>query len=190
MRVISGKAKGTRLKSPKGIDIRPTSDRVKESLFNMIAQNIRDSNFLDLFAGIGGIGIEALSRGAKSAFFIDRSKSAIKIIKENLISTKLTQHATIMNMPVEKGLKSLHNNGLCFDIIFCDPPYAYDLIPEILSSIMALNLLDENGIIIIEHSAKKNVSEKLDFTVFRNVTYGDTSLSFIKSLNKEKENDK
>ncbi len=123
MRVISGLRKGHKLKSPKGQDIRPTEDRIKESLFNIIGPLKKESLVLDLFAGTGSIGIEFLSRGAKFVYFIDSSNESIRIIKDNLSLTKFLDSASIHKMDSINSIKFLREKGILFDYIFIDPPY-------------------------------------------------------------------
>ena len=170
MRVISGIARGTKLIAPK-TGTRPTSDRAKESIFNIIAEKIPDSNFLDIFAGSGSIGIEALSRRAKHAVFIDNSQEAIKVIKKNLEKTKLSDRAMILDniSKIERqDAVPTKNNTLLqstfvgatvpgrpfvpamFDIIFLDPPFDKNLIEPTLDIIIDKKILAPKGIIIIE----------------------------------------
>ena len=148
MRVISGSARGTRLKTIESNSTRPTLDRVKESLFNILQNNISDAVILDLFAGSGAISIEFLSRGAKKAYICDKSKEAIFVVKQNLDKTKLTNRAVIINKDYSKCLEEILNEK--FDIIFLDPPYEADLSIDAIKKIKKLNLLKEHGIIIIE----------------------------------------
>ena len=127
MRVIAGKARRLLLKTIDGQDTRPTTDRIKETLFNIVNQDMPDCTFLDLFAGSGGIGIEALSRGAKSAVFIEQNPKAAECIRENLKTTKLEEAALVMNCDVLTGLRRLEGKEYTFDYVFMDPPYRQDV---------------------------------------------------------------
>ena len=183
MRVISGKAKGSKLKALEGLNTRPTSDRIKESLFNIIAPYIQESNVLDLFSGTGNLAIEALSRGAKSAVLIDQSHDAYKTIKYNLEHTKLQQYATVYNCTYEQYLSKFYNKDTKFDIIFIDPPYNQNFIIPSVISIANANILSSDGIIIVERDYIDNIPDNIsDFEVFRNVKYGRTILSFLKYI--------
>ncbi|MGN0376363.1 MAG: 16S rRNA (guanine(966)-N(2))-methyltransferase RsmD, partial [Suilimivivens sp.] len=121
MRVIAGTARSLKLKTPEGMDTRPTTDRIKETLFNMIQMDIPGSIFVDLFSGSGGIGIEALSRGARHAYFVENAKEAVSCIQENLVFTKFTDRATLLKQDVLSALSLISEKEA--DIIFMDPPY-------------------------------------------------------------------
>ena len=150
MRVISGKARGTKLNTIESNLTRPTLDRVKESLFNIMQNKIEDSIVLDLFAGSGAIAIEFLSRGAKHAYLCDKSKDACKIINQNLEKTKLTNNSTVLNKDYKECLYELKNINKKFDIVFLDPPYEANLSIDAIKIIKDLDLLNEQGNIIIE----------------------------------------
>ena len=151
MRVIAGSAKRLHLKTVDGLDTRPTTDRIKETLFNMITPYLYDCSFLDLFAGSGGIGIEALSRGAKEAVFVEKNPKAVACIKENLTFTKLSPRAVTMSLDVLTALHKIEGEKR-FDYIFMDPPYRQDIEKEVLSYLAGSNLLAEDGVIIVEAS--------------------------------------
>ena len=148
MRIISGKARGTKLYTLDGTATRPTLDRVKESLFNIIQNDIEDSTVLDLFSGSGAIGLEFLSRGAKRAVLCDSSKDAIKIIKQNVQKTHFEEKVEVYNMEFTKLVERLQNQK--FDIIYIDPPYATDFIKISLEKIIEYELVNENTKIIVE----------------------------------------
>lgn len=167
MRVIAGKAKRTQLRTLPGMNTRPTTDRIKETLFNMLQPYIYDINFLDMFAGSGGIGIEALSRGAKQAFFVESNRKAAEIIKSNLDVTHLSEKAKVLNMTALSAVKhfSDYNNSFderlsdtesfnkfLFDMVFMDPPYDCGLEMEILREPDFYNILADDAMIIIEAS--------------------------------------
>lgn len=155
MRIISGKARGTKINTIDETTTRPTLDRVRESLFNIIQNYVTDSYVLDIFAGSGALGIEALSRGAKKAVFCDINKEATKIINENLIKTKLNENAIVYNMNYKKAIEKLSKGDIKFDIVFVDPPYKENLAVNSAKLIIQNNLLNENGIIIIETDEKQ-----------------------------------
>ncbi len=145
MRIIAGKHRGRVLKEFKGRDIRPTSDRCKEALFNIFQADIAGSRFLDLFSGTGNMGIEAISRGASEVVFVDNSKESLSLIKANLEMVK--EKGVVIDLDALSFVKSTDKT---FDIIFLDPPYALD-VHDILEEIKTRNLLTENGVIIYEH---------------------------------------
>ena len=146
MRVISGTARGCRLKEPKGRDIRPTTDKVKESLFNIIQFDIQGSRVLDMFAGTGQLGIEALSRGAEEAVFIDSSAAAAAIIRENVRLAGVEDRAKVLKGDCFTAIRGAGT----FDLVFLDPPYSRGLLEQALEAINEFDILRENGIIICE----------------------------------------
>ena len=152
MRVIAGLAKRTVLTAPEGQQTRPTADRVKENLFNIISPYVRDAVFLDLFCGSGAIGIEALSRGAGGVVFVDNSEVALNATKVNLTRTKLTSRAKVLNASALAAVAYLEKNNFSFDIIFMDPPYGQAILNQTLDAICNSTLLRPNGILIIECS--------------------------------------
>ena len=158
MRVIAGTARRLILKTVEGMDTRPTQDRIKETLFNMINNDVYGASFLDLFAGSGGIGIEALSRGAKDAVFIDNGARQTACIRENLKTTKLEEKAQVLNSDVISGLKMLVRNGRSFDLIFMDPPYNNEFEKRVMESIKDSCLIHEDTLIIIEASLETDFS--------------------------------
>lgn len=182
MRVISGTARGTKLNSIEELSTRPTLDRVKESLFNIVQPLIDESVVLDLFAGSGAIGIEFLSRGCKTAYLCDSSKNAINMIRQNLERTRLGNNAIVMNTDYKKCLQDLAKRNVAFDIIFIDPPYKDDIAVSSVEMILSLNLLKEDGIIIIETDEKeREIKEldKLDIQVYDIRKYGRANLIFL-----------
>ena len=182
MRVISGKAKGTKLYSIESNATRPTLDRVKESLFNIIQDEIQDANILDLFSGSGAIGIEFLSRGASKAYLCDKSPEAIKMIRKNLEKTKLLEDAKLINKDYKKCLEDLKKENIEFDIVFIDPPYEADLAIDASKRILKLGLLKKQGIIIIEtdqESREKSEMQNLGIDIYDCRKYGRVSLIFL-----------
>ena len=152
MRVITGKARGVALKTPEGMATRPTTDRVKEALFSIIQFDIPGANVLDLFGGTGQLGIEALSRDAKSAVFIDEREDACKLIRENLKRTKLENSARVVRSDYMAFLRNCKER---FDIIFLDPPYAEVFLENSLNLITEIDILQSGGIIVTERPAGK-----------------------------------
>lgn len=159
MRVIAGKARSLKLKTIDGDSTRPTTDRIKETLFNMIQYSICDSIFLDLFSGSGGIGIEALSRGATKCFFVENNKKAVNCIKDNLTFTKLASQGQVMEMDVFSAINRLETDKIKFDFVFMDPPYDKLLEKEVLTRLSDSDIADENTMIIVEAS----LSTKFDY---------------------------
>jgi len=182
MRVISGKARGKKLVSLEGLNTRPTLDRVKEALFNKIQFEILDKKILDLFAGSGALGIEAISRGAKSATFCDNSKEAIKVIQTNVKNTRSEEQSTIINKDYISALKFLAEKKEQFDIIFLDPPYKTDFANIAIKEIIDLNLLSKEGIIILEtddiEKEEEIIHEQIE--IFDKRRYGRVILIFIR----------
>ena len=151
MRVVSGSVRGRKLKAPAGSDIRPTADLIKESIFNIVQFDIEGRRVLDIFAGTGQLGIEALSRGARSAVFVDFSQHAVKLINENLKLCGLSENARVVK---SDALKYLQNSEK-FDLIFIDPPYSENVTNEVFQKIIEFDKLNDNGIIIFEMSADR-----------------------------------
>lgn len=181
LRVISGKVRGLKLDTPKNQDVRPTTDRVKESLFNMINPYIRESNVLDLFAGTGSLGIECLSRGAKNCVFVDKSRESINIVKSNVKKARVENESTILNIDFKDAVKRLSTQNQKFDVIFMDPPYYENMFIDCLKSIDELNLLHEDGIIVVEHDTKDQFEETIGRLVkTRDKKYGNTTMTFYK----------
>lgn len=182
MRVISGEFKGRNLEQIVGIEIRPTSDRVKESLFNILGTRLTDCAFLDLFAGTGGIGIEAYSRGAAQVVFIDESSKSIKILKSNLDKLSISDKVEVYNTDYLNAIKRLDYDNKKFDIIFIDPPYLKGFEQIALLQISECNMLADEGIIVVEHDLKDKMQENIGkLKLTRQNRYGNTMLSFYVS---------
>lgn len=181
MRVISGKARGLKLNAPKNDDVRPTTDRVKESLFNMINSYMMESEILDLFAGTGSLGIECLSRGADRCVFVDSSKESIGIIKANIKKARVEAESTVLNSDFKSAIKSLSLKNQSFDVIFMDPPYYKNMFSEALSGVDQYNLLKEEGIIIVEHDTKDEFPDSIGrLYKSKDKKYGNTTITFYK----------
>lgn len=173
MRVITGTARGRKLQTLESDDVRPTVDRVKEALFSIIQFDIEGRRVLDLFAGSGQLGIEALSRGAKSAVFIDKSKNSVEIIKQNLQTTQLTELSTVLNTDSITFLKITKDK---FDIALLDPPYSTGILQQALP--LVANVMTDGGIIICESPANEELPETAgSFKIDRSYKYGKTKLT-------------
>lgn len=163
MRVIAGSARRRNLISPKGESTRPTTDRIKETLFNILQEETPDARFLDLFSGSGGIGIEALSRGSKQCVFVENGREAVNCIKINLKNTGLSDKSQVMAMDVMQALRRLDQLGQPFDIIFMDPPYRKDFEEKVIAFLLGSSLVQEGTLMVAETSLDTDISymEKL-----------------------------
>jgi 16S rRNA (guanine966-N2)-methyltransferase len=181
MRVISGKAKGRRLVAPKGGAIRPTADRIKESLFNILPRDFSGMKILELFAGTGNVSIEGLSRGAESALLVDASERSARVIRENLRRLELSDRAQMWVMPVRRALNAVGRQGQKFDVIFLDPPYDQKLVGRSLELIASVDPLYPTGVVVAEHSVRETVKSSYGFISLNDQRrYGDTLLSFFR----------
>ncbi len=184
MRIVAGKNKGNILKSPKGLSVRPTSEKVREALFDILGTSVKETCFLDLFAGTGAAGIEALSRGAKNVIFIEKEPKCIKIIKENLEKTGNSQNAIVYKIDSLSGLKLLAKKNYLLDYIFLDPPYNKGLVNISLLEISKLSILRKNGLLIAQHYKKEKAMENLNnLKLFNQRRYGECYLSFYEYVN-------
>lgn len=179
MRVISGQARGHKLRTPEGRSTRPTTDRIKESLFNIISPDLYDCEFLDLFSGSGAIGIEALSRGAKESIFVDSSNKCKEIIESNLKFTKLFDKAKVYKKDVLEAIYLLGREDKKFDIIFLDPPYNEGLAEPTLKAIIDSDILNKQGYIIVESSSKLPTPKISNIKQLREKNYKTTTMTFF-----------
>lgn len=186
MRVIAGKAKRMILKTSEGLDTRPTTDRIKETLFNMINNRLVDCDFLDLFSGSGAIGIEALSRGASSAVFVEINKNAIDCINFNLHNTKLGDNASVVSSEVLSAIRSLEISGKVFDIVFMDPPYNCGHEEKVLHLLQNSNIIYCDTLIIVEASIETDFSyiEETNFQIIKIKEYKTNKHVFLELKNK------
>ena len=176
MRVIAGKAKGTRLAAPKGLAIRPTLDRVREALFSILGGNVEGARFLDLFAGTGANGIEALSRGADYACLVDANAQALSTVRHNLEASRLAPNAACLQLHLPSGLRRLDG---AFDLVFADPPYDFSDYAPLLEGLCEHGLISPGGQVVIEHRKGATLPPhcgRLDRQ--RESKYGSTHLSF------------
>lgn len=182
MRVIAGTARSLPLKTPMGPDTRPTTDRIKETLFNMLQADVPGSVFVDLFAGSGGIGIEALSRGAKHAYFIENAREAIGCIQDNLVFTKFSDRATLIKQDVLSGLPFISEKQA--DIIFMDPPYRAGLEESVFSVLQNQHYVTEDTLVITEAELNKDFSflENYGFYLVKEKNYKTNKHVFIRKI--------
>lgn len=180
MRVIAGKARSLKLKTPEGLETRPTTDRIKETLFNMLQPYLPDGIFIDLFSGSGGIGIEALSRGARHAYFVENQKNAIACIQENLKFTRLIDDATILKQDVLSALSGIHEKEA--DVIFMDPPYALSYERQVLEVLSGMPYVTENTLIVVEALLDTDFSyaDSLGFRITKEKCYKTNKHVFLK----------
>lgn len=180
MRVIGGTAKGRKLASLKGFRIRPTQDHIRESLFNILAPHIDGASILDLFAGTGALGIEGLSRGAERCTFVESSYKCLSVIKQNLTATGFMERGTLLKLNLPTKLPQVAAQGLAYDVIFSDPPYNFEKYGELLAAVIKCNLLNDNGLLLLEHSARGPVIESAgSLKLVRRAEYGETHVSFF-----------
>ena len=179
MRVISGSAKGKRLKAPSGLNTRPITDMIKGALFNVWGQRVPGSKLLDLFAGTGSVGIEALSRGALKAVFVDNSSEAIKIIKENLSNCRFETLHEVYRSDVFKALGRLERQGYRFDLVYVDPPFTNEkIIIDIMRAVDGTDILEPDGIVVLRTPRKKEMPGLESLQEYRLSHYGESSLHY------------
>ena len=179
MRIITGSAKGRVVKAPEGENTRPTSDRVKESLFNIISKKIYNSRVLDLFSGTGNLGLEALSRGAKNCTFIEKNNDTYKILSFNVENLGFALNSEMYRRDSFEVLETLGKNNRKYDIIFLDPPYGLGFVEKAVKRIAELKILDKGGIILSECDEKDSIPEKIyDLRIYRTEKYGRTKVYF------------
>jgi len=179
IRVIAGEAGGIRLKTPKGMNTRPTTDRVKESVFSILTPYIKGM-ILDLFSGTGALGIEALSRGADYAVFVDSNSNCCRIISENLERTGFSDKGKVYCRNAASIIKELGKKKSSFDIVFIDPPYLRNFIQETLQLLIENDIIKRKGILVAEHHRDEPVQTVgSELEVFRSADYGETIVSFL-----------
>lgn len=179
MRIIGGYNKGMTIRVPRRESVRPTSDQVREALFNILANRIAGCFFADVFAGSGSVGIEALSRGAGACIFIEKYHQCVKIIKDNLNKLDLMHKSAVFQCDAIAGLKRLSEENKKPDIIFVDPPYKNLIVPEVLVTIKNEDLLNNEGVVIVEHFKKNELITDNNWSLISSRSYGNTALSFL-----------
>ncbi|MFQ3582405.1 MAG: 16S rRNA (guanine(966)-N(2))-methyltransferase RsmD [Chloracidobacterium sp.] len=183
MRVIAGLHRGKRLRSNDGLHVRPTSDRLRETLFNILSPYISATTFLDLCAGSGAVGIEALSRGAQQVTFVENSRRALMALVDNLARCGIGEEAELVQRDAVSAVKQFIQAERRFDFIFCDPPYASPIYAPLLDLLGAHPLLNADGWLVVEHHAKRPLAETIGrLRRFRAVQQGESTLSFFGSL--------
>lgn len=181
MRIISGKARGRKILSPETMETRPTLDRIKEAIFNIIQGYIPDAVAVDVFAGTGSLGLEAASRGAKECYLVDKSPVTFPILKKNIENLQFEDTCTALNMDAYMALKSLAAKGKVFDLIFIDPPYLKNLIPEAMQIVDDKKMLHEDGIIVTKIDATEEIFEGTEnIELFRTKKYGNTIVNLYR----------
>ena len=178
MRIIAGEARGRKIEAPEGHNTRPTLDRVRENLFNMLQGRIAGSTVLDLFAGSGALSFEALSRGAVQACLVDHERKAIAVIRKNAETLGYQERVRIIQADWRKAMKEIENAGLRFDIVFLDPPYAKTELKDIFDSLYPV--LGKDALIILEHEAGKKTEAGEGFECFRERSWGFCGVSFYR----------
>lgn len=187
MRIIGGQLKGKKLHGFRGMEIRPTSGRLRESIFNIIHTRVRDAIVLDLYAGTGALGIEALSRGAQSAIFVDNHKPSIALIQRNIGACGLENKTKIYYWNIEKNLNCLRLCDSRFNLVFMDPPYTKGLVKTTLLHLQKFRMLTPNARIVVEHTPRERIPNDLDDFVYNDQRiYGKTCISFLIHANKTK----
>ena len=184
MRVISGKWKGKRLFSVKGLNLRPTSDRVKEAIFDIVQNHIAGQQVLDLFAGTGALGIEALSRGARRAVFVEESARSLTALRKNIEECKIKDQAQVLAREALAGIKILESKGESFQLIFMDPPYGKGLAYKTLKVLATSSILSPDTLIIAEHAPMDDIFSIPHLQRVDARKYGGTLVSFFR-LEKE-----
>lgn len=181
MRIIAGEFKGRRLKSPKGMDTRPTTDRVRESIFAILGDIVPGAKVLDAFAGTGAMGLEALSRGASHAVFVDASAAAARVVRDNVEACGAAGVSEVLRMDIRKALSFLARGSRRFDLVFVDPPYMTGLAQRTLADLDELKMLDTMAIAVVEHSRREEIPAEVGgFSLARRERYGDTMVSFYR----------
>ncbi len=180
MRVTGGDLRSRRLPAPKGAKIRPTSDRVREAIFDILGPSWIYRTVLDLFAGTGALGIEALSRGAREAVFVEQGRGALKLLRGNLKDLRLISRARVLALAASRGIAVLAERGKTFDLIFVDPPYGKDLVGKTLQAIAEKKILSPRGVVVAEHSPRETIPVPIKMELVKEKRYGDTALSFFR----------
>lgn len=180
MRVISGTCRGRKLASLEGRDIRPTSDRIKETMFNILGTRVKKARVLDLFAGTGALGLEALSRGAAHAVFVDVSAASCRIIQQNIDHCRFFQQSCVIRKDIFIGQLPASVISSSFDLVFMDPPYHKNHVKTLLEKHWISSLLSEDGVVVAEHDAQETLPDTLNgLDIFRQKKYSRTTVSFL-----------
>lgn len=178
MRIISGRARGSKLQTIEGLNTRPTTDRVKESLFNLLQYDFYNKVVLDLFAGSGALGLEAISRGAQKAIFVDESKACCEVIKKNIAKIKAEANSVVLQCDVQSAIK--RQEAATVDFVFMDPPYHKGLIEPALELLMSSGVLKELAIVSVEHEKTDIFKVPEGYECLKQRSYGITTLSILR----------
>jgi len=180
MRIISGDSKGRKLATPKDLSLRPTSDRVKESIFNILRGQIEGGTVLDLFAGTGNLGIEALSRGAKEVTFVEKGKQALRLIQKNLEQFGMEERSEVLPTDANRAIEILKERGKAFDLIFMDPPYEQGLIERTLMKLNSHPIYHKDSVLVVEHHRRERLSSAVKgWNLIRQRRIGETVISLL-----------
>jgi 16S rRNA (guanine966-N2)-methyltransferase len=182
VRVIGGEFKGRRLLVPSGGKVRPTSDRVREAIFDILGPGWNFQKVLDLFAGTGSLGIEALSRGAPEAVFVEQGKGVLTVLRGNVKALGLKSRAWVLPLAVKRGIAVLGERGEGFDLIFMDPPYGKGLVEKTLEEIARRGIITPSGVIVAEHSPREEILPPEGLILSQQRRYGDTAVSFFQEV--------
>lgn len=180
MRIIAGRCRGTQLLAPHGMDTRPTQDKVKESLFNMIQMDVPGASVLDLFAGSGALALEAISRGAESAVVVDKSREALDCIRKNVQKLRMEEEVCILNSDWAQAVGKCRTEAKRFDLVFLDPPYRMTELGEICQRLMQEGLLLPEAMLVLEHRTGVTLDMPKEFLLEKERTYGDTQIHFYR----------
>ena len=179
MRIIGGELSGRILRAPHGGKIRPTSDRVREAVFDILGPAWNFPRVLDLFAGTGALGIEAISRGAEEVVFVEQGKDALAVLKGNLKALGLKSRAWVLPVAVKRGIVILAEKGSAFNLIFIDPPYGKGLVDKALEEIVQSRILATSGVVVAEHASRDEIIPPVTLALSQKRRYGDTAISFF-----------
>jgi 16S rRNA (guanine966-N2)-methyltransferase len=183
MRVISGTLKGRRLMAPAGMATRPTADRIKESVFNILAGSVQNKRVLDLFAGTGALGIETLSRGAAFAVFVDQAKPALSAIRCNIQALGLEDRTRVIHWNILKNLNCLIPERNAFDLVFLDPPYETNAVSPALARLLSCGALTDDARVVIEHSSREPIAQPMGRLILTDQRrFGKTLVSFMDTM--------
>ncbi len=182
MRIVGGAFKGRRLLSPRGLSTRPTSEKVREALFDILGDRVEGKDFLDLFAGTGAVGLEALSRGARRAVLVERSAGTFRVLRENAARTGLEDRCRLLRMPAAQALSLLAEEGWRFGVAFFDPPYADPRWPGLLVDLAQSPCWEEAGLLVVEAASGRPPEVPPAFEAGRSYRYGDTALHLFRRM--------
>jgi 16S rRNA (guanine966-N2)-methyltransferase len=183
VRIISGELRGRRLRAPEGLATRPTSDRVREALFNIISARVPGARFLDVCAGSGAVGLEAISRGAERAVFVEQSRRALEQIEDNVERCGVAERTRIVPKDAVAGLRGLLASGERFDLVYVDPPYDADLYRPVLRFLGATEIVEPDGLVVVELRTRDGLPDEAgDLRHYRDERYGDTTLAFYERV--------